>query len=643
MMIPVRSLLGLGGVPSDRTSASNWLKRQGVQLVKIEGDGRNPEAVNLSDLPAPVRAAFLDREAEEFGLDPGDYDEAAHARLEEATPRMRARAESDARVVWFIAARVQAGLSQEAAFKAAQAKFGAKGTSRATLLRNMKAVKGVDPVNYAPALLADHSREGGPKGPRAAISSEAWAYMLKSIEEAHEEWPLAAAYDEVERIKAHMGWHWPSRGTIYNRWYDLPQSTRLTLRHGAEKALKMIRQPVIRDRSTVAPLHIWSLDGQTKNVLTEFEDGTKGRAIELRLVDVGSGKIVGRRFCKTENAIDTAALIIEAVKRYGAPKFIYTDNSKAFASHLVAGGAKFKFRKRKDGPLGLEPPGVCQSLGITVLFAKPRNGQAKYVERTFAELQARIDARPEFKGGHTGSSTKRKPEGQMTAVPLSVLVEVTDREVAHHNAKTRRGGFAKGRSFDQIFFDGTKDAPSRMPTERQFYRASLAYKPVSVDRNGRFEVEGWIYGGPDTRDMLVAWHGKGQILVGINPHDFEAPAIAYDPDGRLIAEDIEAVVPGDYQSMKGLQAHKRYDKAARKATQKAKEYNELAGAALLEKARLAQAAATPTEPERPRSKVVQPPFGGPLSDKPKPKESAVRPHHKAALAEFTGIPQSGAR
>ena len=126
--------------------------------------------------------------------------------------------------------------------------------------------------------------------------------------------------------------------------------------------------------------------------------------------------------------------------------------------------------------------------------------------------------------------------------------------------------------------------------------------------------------------------------MGINPHDFKAPAVAYDPDGRLIVEDIEAVVPGEYQSMKGLQAHKRYDKAARKATQKAKEFNELAGAALLEKARLAQAAATPTEPERPRSKVVQPPFGGPLTDTPRRPESAIQDRHKAALAEFTGIP-----
>lgn len=494
-------------------------------------------------------------------------------------------------------------------------------------------------MNFVPALLTDHSRERGRKGPMAGESPEAWAYFLHRISEAHPEWPLAAAYDEVERIKEPMGWHWPSRATIYNRWNALPHSVRLTLRFGSQKAAELIRQPVPRTRDELPAMHIWSLDGQTRNVMGRFEDGTEGRPIELRLVDVGSGRIVGWRLCKTENAIDTAALIIEAVRKHGAPKFIYTDNSKAFSSHRFAGGVTFKFRKRKDAAGRMEPPCVCQILGIEVFYHKPRNGQAKYVERTFAETQRRVDAGPEFTGAHTGSNTLSKPDGAIKAVPLATIAEVSEREYRHHNARIRRGGFAKGRSFNAIFEAGTKDAPLRMPTERQFYRASLAYRPVSVDRNGRFEVEGWIYGGPDTQDALLAWHGKGQVLVGINPHDFEAPAVAYDPDGRLIVEGIEAVVPGEYQSMKGLQAYKRYDKAARKATQKAKEYGELAGAALLEKARLAQAAATPTEPESPRSKVVQPPFGGPLIDTPRHPESAILPRHRAAFAEFVGRPK----
>jgi len=140
-MLTVAEIVGLPGLPSTRFGLRQWLKRRSIPLVE---DG-NRFTFALSDLPAPVLAAFLDREAAAFGLDPGQHDEAAHARLEDATPRMRARAEADARIVPFIKARVQAGLSQADAFKAARAKFGAKGTSRAALLRNMKAVKGVAP------------------------------------------------------------------------------------------------------------------------------------------------------------------------------------------------------------------------------------------------------------------------------------------------------------------------------------------------------------------------------------------------------------------------------------------------------------------------------------------------------------------
>lgn len=626
-LIPVRQLCGVADVPRGRHNASTWLRRQDIPLHTVPSKGGPAEAVELSDLPAPVRAAFHEREAEHLGLEPGVFDPAAHERLEDATPRMRARAEQAARVVRFVRSRVEAGLSQEAAFKAARGRFGARGTSRATLLRCMKAVQGVDPVNFAPALLDDYCRDGGP---RAALSPDAWVYMLRQIGDAHEEWPLDAAYEEVARIAPAMGWDWPSRAVVHARWRAMPASERWTLRHGADKALKMLRQPVNRDRGSIAPMELWSLDGQTKNLLSDFEDGTEGRAIELRLVDVGSGKIVGSRFCKTENSADTHALIMEAVRKHGAPLLIYTDNSKAFASHLVAGGAKFKFRKRaKDRPLGLEPPGICECLGIEVTFAKPGNGQAKYVERTFAELQARIDARPEFKGAHTGSHIDLKPEGKVKAVPLSVLVEVSAREIAHHNAKVRRGGFAKGRSFDQIFRDGTAGKPLRMPAERQFRRAALFYKEVAVDRHGRFKVNDWTYGGPDTQDALLTWHRKGRILVGVDPADMEAPAVAYDAKGRLISDRIEAIRAGDYRSLKGLQEHKRYDRAARKAIRKADELTRLAGDALMEKARLAQAEATPQEPDMPPVKVVQPSFGGRLTDRPRPdappERSALTP------------------
>jgi putative transposase len=406
MLVPVRSILGLGGVPKDRTSATNWLIKAGVPIVTLEGDARRPEAVALADLPHYVRLELSARHIEAEGLEPGARDEAAHAKLEEATPKMQAKAARLAQLAVFMVKREADGWTKPDIFAAVRKAFGAEGTSEASLWRILRAVRDVAPANFAPALLDDYNMNGRPCGPNW---DDAWHYALKKIDAANEEWPMDAAYDRLEAIKAEMGWHLPSRAAFHRRWAALPVSVQLTLRHDEKKAKEILRQSAMRNRGTIAPMDIWSLDGRTLDKWATWEDGTVSRPVELRLVDVGSGKVLASRICKSENAVDTVALILEAVRKYGIPKCIYTDNSRAFAGHLVAGGAAFKFRKRKaQGPL-FEPPGVCHHLGIEVRFAKPANGQAKLVERSFAETAKRIDAGPEFAGAHSGSSPGRKP------------------------------------------------------------------------------------------------------------------------------------------------------------------------------------------------------------------------------------------
>lgn len=81
MSVTVRELLGIAGVPSDRTAAGAWLKRQGISTERVKVKGGLAETVNLSDLPAPVRIAYVERQIEAAGLEPGTHDEAAHQRF----------------------------------------------------------------------------------------------------------------------------------------------------------------------------------------------------------------------------------------------------------------------------------------------------------------------------------------------------------------------------------------------------------------------------------------------------------------------------------------------------------------------------------------------------------------------------------
>ena len=131
-----------------------------------------------------------------------------------------------------------------------------------------------------------------------------------------------------------------------------------------------------------------------------------------------------------------------------------------------------------------------------------------------------------------------------------------------------------------------------------------------MDRHGRVQVAGWTYGGPETYQTLRKWHKRGQVLIGRDPDDRSAPALAYAPNGDLICEGIEPVRAGAYDSADGAREAARYRKAARKAVAAAEEAN-----AYLEDAafrRLLAEIPMPDGPHPAGGTVVGGAFGGPL-------------------------------
>ena len=146
-LVPVRALMGLGEIPTCRKNAGNWLRRRGITLQFVPSKGGPAEAVALSDLPAPVRLACVQREIAAAGLAAGTYDDAAHERLAGASAGMRAEAERKAGIARLL---VTAGKAMTWPQKAAlvRARFGADGTPEPSLMRIAKAVEGVDPINF---------------------------------------------------------------------------------------------------------------------------------------------------------------------------------------------------------------------------------------------------------------------------------------------------------------------------------------------------------------------------------------------------------------------------------------------------------------------------------------------------------------
>lgn len=454
MLVRVRDLRGIGDIPTCPKNAKQWAFRAGLTISQVASAGGPASAVLLSELPEPERLAYLRRELDTLDLDPGTYDDAAHEVLAEASPARRDRAERKAAIVRMLTALRAQGVKEGESFALVREKFGDKGTSKPSLKRLLKAVQGVDPINYAPALLDDYKATVK----RAEFSEEAWQFFLTLIRDAAPEWPLTSAWRDVRDAGKAMGWAVPSYQVFYRRWNELSEAQRLHARQGKAETAKRLTMPALRDKTSIGPLAWVSLDGRTLDFWGDWGDGKVSRPVMLALVDVASNMVLDWELAPSENAVATVRLIKRVCERYGIFDRLYTDNGSAFAGHLVAGGNVHRFRhgKAKDGA---QPLGICQHMDIKLHFALPKNAQAKIAERTFAVLSRAVDDRPEFKGAHAGHAPGASPTANVQPVPIDKVRSVLRREIARHNCETgRRSQGARGRSYEQVFRDGQRDA-----------------------------------------------------------------------------------------------------------------------------------------------------------------------------------------
>ena len=168
MSLTVVSIAGLPGVPATNRGGREWLKRLDIAL-QAQGSRL---IFNLSDLPEPVRIAYTERQIAAAGLVKGTYDDAAHAGLAAACPSIQAKALRKAVIARFLVTAGKALTWPQKVAMVAQ-KFGPEGASKPHLKRLLRAVEGVDPINFAPALLPGH------KGSQRAadMSPEAWGFF----------------------------------------------------------------------------------------------------------------------------------------------------------------------------------------------------------------------------------------------------------------------------------------------------------------------------------------------------------------------------------------------------------------------------------------------------------------------------------
>lgn len=111
---------------------------------------------------------------------------------------------------------------------------------------------------------------------------------------------------------------------------------------------------------------LWQLDTTYCPYITM--DGKKIRTYLILIVDDHSRMIVGYGFFLEDNAVNVQSVLKQAIKKYGAPKRLYTDNGSSY----------------KNEQLEL----ICAQLQIEISRARPYHGNSKgKVERTFKSVK----------------------------------------------------------------------------------------------------------------------------------------------------------------------------------------------------------------------------------------------------------------
>jgi putative transposase len=270
-------------VPRHRASAVAWLSRSGVKTVKAPSSGGFCGAVNFTDLPEPVRLAYLARQAERSGLAAGVQDDAAHLALMAKPLGVQSAAHQRAAILVFVEKHRRAGLSwPQIAALFGGAGFG-EGPSEQTVERWFKRVENVDPINWGPALAPDWK----PRAADAPMSEEAFSWFKDIVGLSGKNgtrYPLRWAYRDTAEQARKEGWLWPSYETVRRRFLDLSATGRRTLMLGETAAASSLTQ--YQPRSTEALRAMEQVIGEDGETVTTVANTDGGAGAPWLLLDV---------------------------------------------------------------------------------------------------------------------------------------------------------------------------------------------------------------------------------------------------------------------------------------------------------------------------------------------------------------------
>ncbi|MYH38006.1 MAG: hypothetical protein F4160_14550 [Rhodospirillaceae bacterium] len=460
------------------------------------------------------------------------------------------------------------GMFRPAADAAAGAEIGVSGR---TVALWRKSIRGVAPEGNRIAALLDAARSGRPrKRGREGWDGEGKAVLwdLWKTDYLREEAPPAAAvYRRLAAIAAHRGFTLPTIDAFKRRTRrEIPRAVIVRAREG-RLAVKDLVPAQERTVAGMKPLDIVNGDGWRADVMVRFPNGKEDRPVLWVFQDVRTRRILAWKIGETENAGLVRASLHDVIMRYGLPRKLLVDNTRAVSAKSLTGGQRNRRRWRSTDQ---ELPGLLQRLDIeygstavdTDAAGRGKGrGRSKPVERAFMDLSNSISSHPLLAGAGTGRSPKDRPEThRMRAAPLAVFEEVVAEAVAEYNARPgRRMEAAAGRSINECWEAEIAETTVRKITAGQAAILLLDAEECKVKGNGVITLRaGRATHHSPNRYWNAALNERAgeRVAVHFDPDNLHGSVYVYDREGGFVCE-AKCVAKEGFDNREAARKHER--------------------------------------------------------------------------------------
>lgn len=437
-------------------------------------------------------------------------------------------------------------------------------------------IKDADRSLWLPLLMDSYGAHSESR--EATFTPEAWAFFRADYFR-NERPQFGSCYERLKRAASANGWVIPSPSSIKRKILrEIPKTHQTYLRDGTY-ALSRMYPSLIRTVAGIEAMEWVNGDGYKHNVWVRWHNGHIIRPKTWLWQDVRTRKILAYRCDESENTNMIRLALLDVVNKYGIPKHLTIDNTKAAANKKMTGGVKnrYRFKVREDEVQGIIPALGIQLHWTTVRYGRGR-GQAKPIERAFSHggLGELVDKHPLLAGYHAGDNALDKPDnyqGNKAGVDYESFILALEEGIQMFNERQDRATeICQGKlSFNQAFERDYAVAEKRWATPEQLRYLLTLHEEVTLKENGTFtlkaggEVQG-LRNRYEAYELIGTNHKK--VVVRYDPNNLHDAVWVYSLDGTYLAE-AHCTVDAAFGDTIAAQDHSRKEREFVRHTQKA--------------------------------------------------------------------------